>query len=141
MKFAKYLPVEGEIKEGDYWQHPKGPIFPWTKAYERGPISSGLGKKVKLFLCSRDIKVGDTFKIDYPSIDSHLEDRVCTEVYNPNKVMNTGEKLPLMYMINATGAHLNHGECFKVIGEILTPNIKEGQKFTEKQIDYLTIGK
>lgn len=90
-----------------------------------------------LFLCSRDIQVGDIFKIDYPSIASHLEDRICTEVYDPNKDLNIGEKLPIMYMINKTGAHLNHGECFKVIGEISSKAIfvSEGQEFAETELE------
>lgn len=28
---------------------------------------------------------------------------------------------------------------YKILGEILTPGIKDGQKFTETEIDYLTI--
>lgn len=57
--FAKWLPVEGEIKDGDYWQHPDGPVFPYTEAHAKGPIKTLKPKKVKLFLCSGDIQVGD----------------------------------------------------------------------------------
>lgn len=32
-------------------------------------------------------------------------------------------------------------DYFKVIGEILTPGIVENQEFTEKETEYLTIGK
>lgn len=96
--FAKYLPVEGEIKEGDKYLFANR-ILSMTKEIiekERSyldmsdeelsnmDIREGRRIKVKLFLCSRD---------------------------NPNKIQ-----------------------------EILTIGIKEGQEFTEKQKDFLTLG-
>lgn len=58
--FTKYLPVEGEIKEGDSVAF-NGDT---TNVFKIGPKVTVLlekDKKVKLFLCSRDIQVGDKF--------------------------------------------------------------------------------
>lgn len=128
--FAKYLPVEGEIKEGDYWQHPKGPVFPWTEAYARGPISTGLMKKVKLFLCSRDIKVGDGIKTK------------CKEEWLDAKVL----ELPPEYSDYANyrivcGSMESYSlgmYTIKIIGEI-SPEatwVKEGDQFDEGEWQY-----
>jgi hypothetical protein len=67
----------------------------------------------KLFLCSRDIQVGDTI------------------TYRGKEYTVTEDSLKT--------ARVNT-ETYKVIGEILTPNIKEEQEFTKKEIEYLTIG-
>lgn len=87
--FAKYFPVEGEIKDG---------------------------KPAKLFLCSRHIEKGDL--VYYDDVLN----------YNPSY---KGE------VAKASGEYI---KCFKVIGEILTLGIIEGQEFTEKEIEFLTIG-
>lgn len=114
--FAKYLPVEGEIKEGDYWQHPKGAIFPYTEGYAKGPIASLKPKKVKLFLCSRDIQVGD-------------------------KVLNskmTGDLDVTEDILELIQSEPNEG-WFKVVGEI-SPEarwIKEGDEFDKDDIEHV----
>lgn len=68
--FTKYLPVEGEIKEGSKVKH-NGNIVTALKKEGEGdtwktngfPIyGSNLGL-VKLFLCSRDIQIGDKVEI------------------------------------------------------------------------------
>lgn len=67
--FTKYLPVEGEIRKGDKVIH-NGNIVTVIKKEGEGSTwltngfpkyGSGL-KKVKLFLCSKDIQVGDTVR-------------------------------------------------------------------------------
>lgn len=77
--FTKYLLVEGEIKEGDYvlggpGDEAEGEIWQWDGDSH---ISEDDDKKVKLFLCSRDVKLGDKVKfkdisveVDIP-IDEH----------------------------------------------------------------------
>jgi hypothetical protein len=69
--FAKYLPVEGEIKEGDITISSDGYLakrletyyhYKWLESGKRQLLSeeeTAQMKKVKLFLCSRDIQVGD----------------------------------------------------------------------------------
>ena len=56
--FCKFLPVEGEIKEGDFYiTSPDYKIV--RKCEDRSWGTFEMCKKVKLFLCSRDIEVGD----------------------------------------------------------------------------------
>ncbi len=56
--FCKFLPVEGEIKEDDRYRV-KGTdkVLIANKHFKE--IDQSLLEKVKLFLCSRDIQVGD----------------------------------------------------------------------------------
>ncbi len=123
--FAKYLPVEGEIKEDDYYIA-YNEIFKADNKFTSNNSNNpnGLGyMKVKLFLCSRDIdlpcpKCGsdnthgnyDYTKKNRPLIDTLCNE--CGEIYPP----------------------------YKVIGEILTSGIVENQEFTEKEVEFLTIG-
>lgn len=104
--FAKYLPVEGEIKDGDSYLHFTGRLYHGFS--ENATFKNKGDKKVKLFLCSRDIpEQGD---LAYP-----IGGGVKTLMYH-----NVGEqKLGL--------------EFIKVIGEI-SPEakwVKEGDEFDE----------
>jgi hypothetical protein len=117
--FAKYLPVEGELKEGDitYWDSNEGyfskQFVKVAKSFETHAIASGW-KKFKLFLCSRDIQVGDkvfSSKVSYLTQD----ETITVDEYN---ITICREE-----------------EDFKVIGEI-SPEatwVKEGDEFDESQ--------
>ncbi len=109
--FTKYISVEGEIKEGDLRIDKWGVICPfdYSTAYDKLDEL----QKVKLFLCSRDIQVGDKIMTLATGNDFILRNRKDIE-------------------------NVEHHYA-KVIGEVLTPGIKEGQEFTEKEIEYLTI--
>jgi hypothetical protein len=125
MKYkAKYLPVEGEIKKGDKYRIGKSLGL---GTYEEGYIGTAAidflseaqksqdAKILKLFLISSNIKVGDKYKCP-KFAGSHEYDDVERYASEPQE------------------------GSFKVIGEILTPGIKEGQEFTEKEVEFLTIG-
>lgn len=56
---AKYLPVKEEIKKGDSYYFKDEPDNILVRTGDRTVSSM---QKVKLFLCSRDIQVGDTFQ-------------------------------------------------------------------------------
>lgn len=114
--FAKYLPVEGEIKEGDYYSSATG-IYKHTGGKNYVILSTY--KKVKLFLCSRDIKVGDKVFC----FDVHL-----------NNPLHPPERYIDPWRIRTEGDTCN--ACIKVIGEI-SPNaiwVKEGDEFEERDI-------
>jgi hypothetical protein len=100
--FAISLPVKEEITEGNYWLHLNA-------------------KKIKLFLCSRDIKVGDKAYSDV------LKDNIERIV-----VPSIQEALELGSIPTLTvGA-----EGYKIIGEI-SPDakwVKEGDEFDENEI-------
>ena len=89
--FTKYLPVEVEIKEGEPFD----------------TIVGIYGKKMKLFLCSRDIQVGDTF-----------------------------HSFSGMSELKWDGKFQLHPDDFKVIGEISNEAtwVKEGDEFDESEI-------
>lgn len=54
--FCKYLPVKEKIKNGDKVQYKTGEIVDYVV-----PLNTDNLTKVKLFLCSRDIQVGDRY--------------------------------------------------------------------------------
>lgn len=139
--FAKYLPGEGEIKVGDKirsesFGHPPvtvtkisedGSIY-WTDELDLAdPMGSYYGvrkekaqKVGKLFLCSRDIQVGDTVHYKY---DHSLK-------WTVDKVFDT------TFRSGSMESPLN--VVYKVIGEI-SPEavwIKEGDEFDEEDIYY-----
>lgn len=110
--FAKYLPVEGEIKEGDKTFYKGSNVaFPvilngyTTIEY----FNKGDHKKVKFFLCSRDIQVGDNVVIDGGAFLNIEQDDIAF-------------------------AKSNNG--YRIIGEI-SPEatwVKEGDKFSEAEV-------
>lgn len=98
--FAKDLPVEGEIREGNHFDSVNGEL--------PGSLHT------RLFLCSRDIQVGDRC---YPSTEAALKD-YDIEVLELN--------------IN----ELKSRSAFKKIGEI-SPGaiwVKEGDEFDEEEV-------
>lgn len=114
--FTKYIPVEEEIKEGDWFIDEYKNIYKcikkdnghtWSSGYSRS-INIALSKKVKLFLCSRDIQVGDT-----------VRDKTGKEFIFTKDVA----KFPKCYDL-----------VYKVIGEV-SPEamifVKEGMEFDE----------
>ena len=130
--FAKYLPVEGEIKEGDYWtkegrksfskifdidkkiSSPLKEKYPGIKT--KGDYLKVTGAKLgKLFLCSRDIQVGD-------------------EYYNEQFEFT---KYPNKSIADSSTEMVGENGSYKVIGEI-SPDaiwVKEGDEFDEDELE------
>jgi hypothetical protein len=112
--FAKYLPVEGKIETGDlYMNHKMGNII-LPRSYGNKDESYEGFQKVKLFLCSRDIQVGDT--VINP-------DTLLKEVYSEED---------RQYYASFNGK----SPYFKVIGEI-SPEatwVQEGMEFREEDV-------
>lgn len=119
--FTKYLPVEGEILKGDtYKVTSEGAIAFGEIRVAPGDRGDTIGaQKLKLFLCSRDIQVGDN-------------------VYREPESWKVFDKQP---------TDTNHGlwgfmrnvkpDDFKVIGEV-SPEavwVKEGDEFDADQIE------
>lgn len=95
--FAKYLPVEGEIKKGDYYidnSLGKNTIHLCRSTPSEDLNSTDLiCKKVKLFLCSRDIKAGD--KVIYNNKEYEVtSDSLITVKNNKNTYKVIGEISP-----------------------------------------------
>lgn len=111
--FAKYLPVKGDKKTGDTVKHKiTGDIGVITKVHDQGKYQDDEIEKVKLFLCTRDIQIGD--KVEKTDSLSKYWD---LETENDVKIAK-------------------EREFFKVIGEISERSIwiKEGDVFEEEEI-------
>lgn len=117
--FAKYLPVEGEIKYGDKVTVPELGIADYILP-ESAKVPRGW-KKVKLFLCSRDIKVGDKATVEWENGDIEVNKEI------------------LMIEEDGKIYHFSDGWCYKelaykVIGEI-SPQVtwvKDGDEFSDE---------
>ncbi len=167
--FAKYLPVEGEIKEEDYveidkfelvdgklqkvgrWVLPM--LFFLTPQFGTEPLSledtvknlkEGANcKKVKLFLCSKDIQVGDKDVYVEPQAVENYQKGLRFEVVNLELLEKDYLIADIKYLANPTKpssvGHVREWPCdaiWKVIGEISSKAtwIKEGDGFDEYQI-------
>lgn len=139
--FTKYLPVEGEIKEGDRALLGKTTITNIIDKQYLAEIKKNKKmadfKKVKLFLCSRDIQVGDTVRC--------LHNKTTGVV---TKIVNQANKKKGEVILDNI---IHYGErwftvksqLYKVIGEI-SPNaiwVKEADEFSEDEWIRCTIWK
>lgn len=153
--FVKYLQVEGEIKEGDFYSCPHkghaidvGNGLPHSPKFVVCEYQAGIGLckdcyKIELFLCSRDIQLGDKninswtkkngYLISqndgleyieiYPSGRAHLKNNTSSGSY----------ELPLGYSVDEL--HGFESDTYKVIGKI-SPEatwVKEGDEFEENE--------
>lgn len=126
--FAKYLPVEGEIKKGD-WIIYSNLINSIPIQFLEGELA-GFEKKIKLFLCGRDIQLGDKL----------------TDKYGKNEYVYEGfDERGNYFVTNTTFPYGNCSkeyfeDCFiKVIGETSPEAIwvKEGDEFDEEEINII----
>ncbi len=137
--FSKYLPVEGEINEGDkFLDHTDNLIkdahIPEFYNNPHVPYFDGY-KKVKLFLCSRDIQKTDKeIYVHKPdgseSTKVELID-IISDKENTAVMFKWGEQTPGTLIQNT----------FKVIGEI-SPEAtwaKEGNEFNECEIKKIAL--
>lgn len=120
--FAKWLPAEGRIREGDYFESYllKGE-YEKADTKDKAEYAKDL-QKVKLFLCSRDIQVGDS----YYNTD-----------YNTYRVVKSfGTTSPNIVHFDDSSLFDYRKDCIKVIGEI-SPEavwVKEGDEFDEEEV-------
>lgn len=128
--FAKYLPIEGEIRKDSVVLYgPNNNHFSVEEVDNDIVILIGGGIcslkdciRVKLFLCSRDIQVGDKVKID-----------------------GTYEEITIPSYMDEKGIFImaKNKAWLKVIGEV-SPEatwVKEGDEFDEEQIRWKTWNK
>ena len=87
--FEKWIPVEGEIKEGDYVTINGEVHLCSSGEYLQAILAKSKEvdiKKVKLFLCSRDIQIGDRVNVerdgyDYGTVIKFGKDNDCEIVW------------------------------------------------------------
>ena len=119
--FAKHLPVEGGILPNEDFVHKLMPGVLHTNK-DLTPINHQDYQKVKLFLCSRDIQVGDRFR--FQGTVANLSQEYLA-------ISNDEESDDYKINIGVTGRY-----DFKVIGEI-SPDakwVKEGMEFNEEEV-------
>lgn len=127
--FAKYLPVEGEIKEGDKCLMYLGSnyLLPTIQTYDGVSHLGKEDKLMKFFLCSRDIQVGSKFT--WGNIKTRIED-VVEHILKDGRIIDSSGTY---HTIEDTFLEFD----FKVIGEI-SPEatwVEEGDEFTFGKID------
>ena len=118
MYFTKYLPIPGEIKDGNYGINSAGSIG----QYLLNNSESKKDQKVQLFLCSRDIKVGDKFYSN--QIDNGIDMRASS--------IKDG------YVYNGSPYRFKLESCYKTIGlvSLLAIWVNEGDKLIKDQIKH-----
>lgn len=139
--FAKYLPVGGDIQKGEKYFNRRRNEIDICISNENGKASIELGdKKVKLFLCSRDIEAGDQIYLTKEALDSYNLDVIkyiklplttkCMKVVDSDIwVEIEGEKYECEAGLNTT--------CFRMIGEISANAlnyVKENDEFDQDEI-------
>lgn len=149
--FCKFLPVEGEIKEGDYWTHsglrPKKIVdidkkvnlkeHPELKT-KRDYLKLRDAKLCKLFLCSRDIKVGDKVKHIESTNFYTIKEITKNEGSNPDEIKLLSEGLLNWYSFEEGGLGTTKN-TLKVIGEVSPDSlsyVKEGDEFDVSDFDF-----
>lgn len=118
--FAKYLPIEGEIKKDDNALNPSNKKVVRVNAACLKNLVTPEWKKVKLFLCSRDIQVGDDIQ------HTSGENGVCDEIIGD----------ALHFSGDIEGHYSSINQWFKVIGKI-SPDavwVKEGMEFDKGEL-------
>jgi hypothetical protein len=126
--FIKYLPVEGEIKEGDDIVTVTG----FIKKYKEDSLDVFQAPtKIKLFVCSRDIQTDDV------EVYINKPDKTKTVKVKLIEILDDGDKTVLKVQNEEFGQFVSLKEnAFKVIGEVSKGAIwvKEGDEFDEDQI-------
>ena len=128
--FIKYLPVKGEIKQGDKVQYKIGEIISYDVQLNTDNLNKG-----KLFLCSKDIQVGDEV---WNTAYNEGPVGIATELHdNPEDDCVIAEGIHWIVKSDGSVGDLSVNQLFKVIGEISPDALgyaKEGQEFDEDQI-------
>jgi hypothetical protein len=125
--FAEYIPVKGEIKEGDTFWNPSTSeyLFASKEMLSWNYPTPNTWKKVKLFLCSRDIQVGD---------------KVFGTILTGDNVYVSNEQQGYSLHEDIHRISLEEAEmmdAYKVIGEISSDAlsfVKKGMEFDEDQL-------
>lgn len=136
--FCKYLPVEGEVEENDVAVHLDGDVSKMDKHFIKETRSSGelsSIRKVKLFLCSKNIQIGD--KIKYLNRNEDMMFEGTLDKINEGYICLVEDKFEDDYHMSYFLKH-----AFKVIGEI-SPEaewVKESDEFDEGDLGTLLNG-
>jgi hypothetical protein len=157
--FASYLGVHGEIKEGDLFLRDSKPsihqflgiksgnlgkykiIQGYTgeegKKYEGHIVNHINCPKVKLYICSRDIKAGDSvrFRLAANAVEKELK---CVDDFMDVNIHGDDMKTVVLedgdFKVYTTPDRTN--QCYKIIG-LVSPNaiwVKHGDEFDKEEL-------
>lgn len=114
--FAKYLPVEGKIGIGDYGMNSAGSIYQCYAANRK----TKKDKKVQLFLCSRDIQVGDRYyNVNHDAWD------ICETEYMLEQIKESNIKDGIL-RLKALAPISPHAIWIKDGDDILSKDVRRG---------------
>lgn len=147
--FTKHLPVQGDVKEANHVFY-NNDIYRVCKDvdneidhaiivdederedYLRIPWHELTS--AKLFLCSTEVCEKDNFRIHYDSGRISSQTHTCARA---ESMQDRGDMI--VYTKNGTDYLVPEANCIKILGEVLTPDVRGGLTFTEKQSKYLTL--
>lgn len=138
--FAKWLPVDGEIRSGDhFWDiYPNGyKDLSLLAGGDNSPLKQPPGRnyqKVQLFLCSRDIHEGDRMEchVEIGEPPHTIARGICVRYISENHTYTFKDDRPEYGNSNVGASY-----CYKVIGPI-SPNatwVVEGMELTDDDIE------
>lgn len=134
--FAKFLPVQGEPDLGKMCLF-QGRVEMYTEYHWREYCQCEVDnvpntiQKVQLFLCSREIEVGDKME-SYVPVGEHpytREEGICLDYLKEDDTYT-------YRLSDGSKTNCGAGYCFKVIGPI-SPQatwVKEGMEFDEEEV-------
>jgi hypothetical protein len=140
MNFAKYLPIQGEIKDGStYRMRGSGDIrkCEGDAVIERCHRKDIKYQLVELFVCNKDIKPGDKLRCYKPDFSEYLEVEFIEEKsgYVEGKLISV---YACKYPNDSVGVALAE-HFFKVIGTVSPEAIwvTEGMEFNDDEIQII----
>ena len=129
--FAKFLPVEGEIKERDWVLNPEKPLQRAYFAYQDNPPGM---KKAQFFLCSRDIQVGNNVYYN----DPYNQDTDMSGFYTVDRIDDLA--LTIDNVVTIQGDSYSTGALSSNLIRVIAPIspqavwVKEGDEFDEDEV-------
>lgn len=127
--FVIYLPVEGELEMRDWYFDKEGELRLYQDTLPKYHYIGA--RKAKLFLCSRDIKVGDRF--------FGRSEQICTKVEMGSGKDYYPKEMLVWFHDDGVDFWQPLKECYKVIG-VISPEAgwaKAGDEFEEEEVRFI----
>jgi len=115
--FAKYVPIEGKVKEGYHLDKNKNEIIYYNGDY--GDVKPSFLIPVKLCICTREIKIGDMAKdTKQPLTDFYVDEK------------------DIIRIKSGTDELYSQMDLYKVVGKISSEAswVKEGDMFDREDL-------
>lgn len=126
--FSKYLPIEGEIKEGDWFRRKDGELVGKWNLIPDYDLTNYT--KVVMFFCSKNIIKGEILRVFKPDMSYWIDCELL-------EIVTDGETEAFKLNSPKFGEFASLSKnCFKIIGEVSPAAIwiKENDTFKEDEI-------